>query len=342
LRPFSVLFLGVAVCGLGCRRHEAPASSTPAGSVPGAAASPSPNDDARPLPDPLPTIAARVNGQPIWIRIVLLYVQKTHGKEVIGNLDKPHVIREALERCIDRELLFQEALVQKLTPSDGEIQAAYERSRREYPNDEDWDKYLLGRHLTNDLYKAEIRTEKTVGLLMRQTVGNLTPVSDEEARKYFDAHPEVFETGERIRARRLIIKNPLLDAEGRSTLRAKLLPKVMMALKTTGDFVTVARRYSTEGSWQDAGKDVVLRREELAEPVAEAAFKLKPGEMTDFIDIQYGFELVKVEQRLPSEALTYDRAAPRLKKLLTEQRDQETLQKVLDPLRTKARIERFL
>jgi peptidyl-prolyl cis-trans isomerase C len=287
-------------------------------------------------------VAATVNGQPVWIRIVALYVQKTRPKQVLSAADRPVVFRGALERCIDRELLFQEALARHLAPPDAEVQAAYEKARLEHPNDDEWEAFLRGRHLTNDLFRMEIRTEKTVALLMRQEVQSVAPVTDEEARTYFATHPEVFETGERIRARRLEINNPLLNEAGRETLRRKLFPTIRMALKSTDDFETVARRYGTEGTYAEAGKPQILRRAELPEPVAEAAFKLKAGEMTDFIETSKGFEMVKVEERLPSEKLTYEQAAPRLRMLLGQQRTEESMQKTIDALRAKARIERFL
>ena len=331
-------FLGPCLLGVvlaaACRKAPQPNSeNSPSGPSPAAT---------RPLPDPLPNVAATVNGQPIWIRIVTLYVQKLHPHEVFSTAERAEAIRHALERCIDRELLFQEAVSRKLTPSESEIQAAYETARLDHPDDAEWENFLEGRHLTNDLFRVEIRTEKTVALLLREDIPPLPPISEVEARTYYDAHPSVFETGEQIRARQLVIENPLINSEARLKLRRELLPNVLQALRSTGDFVTVARRYGTQGSWEQAGQPLVLRRSQLPEAVADAAFKLKAGEMTDFIDTRHGFELVKVEERLPSQRLTYEEAAPRLKKLLSDQRSDEALQKKVEALRNKARIERFL
>jgi peptidyl-prolyl cis-trans isomerase C len=322
---------------VGCGRAPAPGAS-PRPSVSPA----SPETGPSPLPDPLPNIAGTVNGQPIGIRLVSLYIQKTRPKQVLSVAERAEVYRDALERCIDRELLFQDAVNRGLRPTDAEVQGAYDQARVKYPKDQDWVRSLETQHLSVEGFKMEIRTEKTVTLLLQQIAAGIPPVTDAEARAYYDQNPAVFETGEMIRARLIVIDNPLMGPAARATMREKLLPVFVHQLKSGVSFVTVAQRANTGGTWETAGQPVVLRRADLPENVANAAFSLKPGEMTDFIDTTHGFELVKVEERLPSEKLTYEQASPRLKKLLTEKRQTEALQKVVDALKAKARIERFL
>jgi peptidyl-prolyl cis-trans isomerase C len=325
------------LCGsLACGRGEKEASSI-------VTASPSPPPEAyRPLPDPLPNVAASVNGQPIWIRLVTLYVQKTRPKEVFSVEEKAKVYREALDRCIDRELLFQEALARGLSPSDHDVQETYDEARVKQPDDAGWAKFLEAQHLTPDGFKAEIRTEKTITLLLRQEGAKVPPVTEVETRAYFDQHPSVFETGERIRARTIVITNALMGPDARQKLSQRLLPVLMQRLKDGEDFVSVARRADTDHTWETAGQSTIFRRSELPEVVAARAFALKPGETTGFVSTPKGFELVKVEEKLPSERLTYEQAAPRLNQLLAAERYQNAMQKYADGLHAKARVEKFL
>src|SRR6185436_431579 len=87
-----------------CGGHEAPPAPPP----PAAATS---EDLDRPLPDPLPKIAARVNDEAIYTRRIQAISEPAlvQGKEPAEKA-RPAAYRNALSQLVVRELLFQEAL----------------------------------------------------------------------------------------------------------------------------------------------------------------------------------------------------------------------------------------
>jgi SurA-like N-terminal domain len=167
--------------------------------APGAAAAASPGsasaagDPARPLPSPVPEVVARVNGQPIQLAQILPLAREELSHVSVKDRDArmPAVLRHALERYIDRELLLQEALAHGVEADSRAVDWAYDQARREHPDDAAWAEYLADRGLDPQSFKAELRIQHTVSAFLAQE-GNGFPVSDDAARAAYEKDPASF------------------------------------------------------------------------------------------------------------------------------------------------------
>src|SRR5206468_3449262 len=152
-------------------------------------------DSAAPLPSPLPDILARVNGRPILARQVVPYAKRLFDRlerpKDEKERDKPRVLRQALREYIERELLLQTAVARGLQADDRTVQYAYDRARVDHPDEQDWTTFLASTGFEPQSYKAEIRTQATIQLLLERAAGEI-PVTDAEARKFYDAAPQEF------------------------------------------------------------------------------------------------------------------------------------------------------
>jgi hypothetical protein len=195
LRGRVAPFLLVLLLGA-CSRSENGSGPTP---TPGASLAASPGavsatpDPARPLPSPVPDVVARVNGEPIRLVQILPLAREELVHVSVKDRDarRPAVLRHALERYIDRELLLQEALAQGVKADTRAVDWAYDQARREQPDDEAWAEYLADRGLDPQSFKEELRIQHTVSALLER-VGNGFPVSDEEARAAYEKDPASF------------------------------------------------------------------------------------------------------------------------------------------------------
>jgi hypothetical protein len=151
-------------------------------------------DPARPLPSPVPEVVARVNGQPIRIRQILPMAKAELDRVSIAEREAktPEVMRRALGRYVDRELLLQEALVRGIRAETRDVDWAYDQMRGEYPDEPAWEEFLAGQGLDPRSFKVELRAQRTVAALLRQ-----------EAERRPELRPEEVERGlvERLRAR---------------------------------------------------------------------------------------------------------------------------------------------
>jgi len=145
------------------------ACSRPAGG-PAASASPASVDPGRPLPSPIPEVVARVNGEPIRIHQILPMAKAELDRVSVADRErkKPEVLRHALQRYVDRELLLQEALARGVTADARQVDWAYDQMRRDHPGDREWTDFLARQGMDPQSLRAELRARYTVEALLEQ------------------------------------------------------------------------------------------------------------------------------------------------------------------------------
>jgi hypothetical protein len=144
----------------------------------------------RPLPSPLPLVAARVNGQEISIRNVAIRVHESIELGKVSESRRNALFREALEQEVQRELLFQEAQRRGLTADTLAVQRAYDQLRGHYPDDEKWKAFLRSRSLDDNAYRLELRIRFTAeALLAAEAAQHQVSASDEEVLALYDSTP---------------------------------------------------------------------------------------------------------------------------------------------------------
>jgi peptidyl-prolyl cis-trans isomerase C len=131
---------------------------------------------------------------------------------------------------------------------------------------------------------------------------------------------------EEVRARHILVASEAVAKE------------IIADLKKGGDFATLAKAKSTDGSAKEGGDLGFFTREDMVPEFSEAAFGLKPTEFTqEPVKSQFGWHVIKLEQRRQT-------AAPALADMrdqLTSEMSQEMITKIVEDLRKTAKIEKF-
>jgi hypothetical protein len=155
----------------------------------------SPDDPTRPLPDPLPDVVARVNGETIHLAQVVPLARSELRQVLPAQRDAvtPRVLRLALQRYIDQELLLQEALALGVEADTPTVEREYDQARQEHPDEEEWAEFLGRLGFDPQSFKAALRIRHTVAALIEQEA-DVGPVGDDEARDLYEANPAAFAT----------------------------------------------------------------------------------------------------------------------------------------------------
>jgi peptidyl-prolyl cis-trans isomerase C len=114
---------------------------------------------------------------------------------------------------------------------------------------------------------------------------------------------------------------------------------VIEELKKGGDFAKLAQEKSTDPAGKTSGGDLgYFTKEEMVPDFADAAFKLKPGEVTQVpVHTQFGWHVIKLEDRRAAKPPTFDQVKPQLVRDV----GREVFEKKLNELKTAAKIEVF-
>ena len=147
--------------------------------APSAAATP-PADDA-PLPDPLPSIVARLDGEPIYLSQIVPLARAKLNKAQDQDAEKPVLMRQALREFIDRELLLKEALVRGAQADTRTVQLLYDAARADFPDEEKWKEHLYKKGLDPQTFKAELRAQQTIDVFLANEAGVQVSVDLQDA-----------------------------------------------------------------------------------------------------------------------------------------------------------------
>jgi parvulin-like peptidyl-prolyl isomerase len=102
-----------------------------------------------------------------------------------------------------------------------------------------------------------------------------TKASDAEIDAYLAAHPELDTKQTRAKAEEVLAK-----------------------LRAGADFAALAKEHSADPSNKDRGGDLGwFGRGMMVKPFEDAAFALKPGELSGIVETQFGYHIIKLEER---------------------------------------------
>lgn len=111
--------------------------------------------------------------------------------------------------------------------------------------------------------------------------------------------------------------------------------ELVKKLRGGADFVELAKKTST-GPSADAGGDLgYFSRGQMVKPFEDAAFALKPGQISDPVQTEFGWHIIKVEDRRNHPVPSFDEVKDQLMASLV----QNQLKTVVQSLRASAKIE---
>lgn len=149
--------------------------------------------------------------------------------------------------------------------------------------------------------------------------------SDAALKKYYDEQIGQIKPVEEVRARHILV-------EGEEDAK-----KIAARVKGGEDFAKIAKEISKDpGSGAEGGDLGFFTRDRMVPEFAEAAFAMKPGEISNPVKSQFGFHVIKVEERRQKPAPTFDQVKDRIAQALAGKAQTEYLQK----LRSEAKIEK--
>jgi len=117
-------------------------------------------------------------------------------------------------------------------------------------------------------------------------------VSDAEVQEYYDKNPPP------VRASHILVKTQGMSDEEKAEAKKKAEEILVEAKKPDADFAELARKYSDCPSKTKGGDlNFFPRRGAMVEPFAKAAFDMKIGDISDVVETQFGYHIIKLTDR---------------------------------------------
>jgi peptidyl-prolyl cis-trans isomerase C len=131
-----------------------------------------------------------------------------------------------------------------------------------------------------------------------KTVAKNVAVSDEDVKQYYEANKDKFKVPEQIRARHILVKVSPKATDAEKKQAKEKIEELRERLHKGEDFAKLASQYSDDlGTKKRGGDTDYFGRGKMVKPFEDAAFSLKPGEISDTVETRFGYHVIKVEDR---------------------------------------------
>ncbi len=341
MKPLCLFLLAAAlVPAAACKKSPAPAATTttPAPGAPGTpAATPAP---AKPVPAQLPEVVAKVNGQDVRKADFDMMVKDMElGQGPIPAERRDEVLRGTLDRLITYTVLSQEAKTRKVTATDAEIDDRLKQMQSQFPNEEAFKKALGERNMTIERLRSDTRDNLVISKMMDAEVAATPGASDAEAKEFYDKNPDKFKQGESLRASHILIRvDEGADAATKQKAKARI-DAILKRAKGGEDFAKLAKENSADGSAAQGGDLGFFPRGQMVPAFDQAAFALKPGEISDVVTTQFGYHIIKAVEHKEAATVPLPEVSERVKQFLSNQKKQAKADEFIASLKQKSKIE---
>lgn len=282
---------------------------------------------------PSDDVAFTVNGKAISNEIVDLYLQpELQRAQMMGQPLTPELeaqIRQQLiDQLIDRELLYQQAQQAHVTLEEAVIDSQMAQIQMD------------GINLSEKQVRELIKTDFVIRKYIEDEIQANIEISEEDARKFYDENLSEFEQSEQVKASHILVRSGQDDTpEQKAAARHKIDSLLVVARANPDSFAEIAKA-SSEGPSAPRGGDLgFFGRGQMVPPFEQAAFALKPGEISDVVETQFGYHIIKMFEKQEGEIVPFDSVKTDIQNYLRDQRTNEQISALLDSLRVKATIE---
>ena len=183
-------------------------------------------------------------------------------------------------------------------------------------------------------FKAALETFRNQSLARAAIDASLKDVtaSDEDAKKFYDEHPDQFTQPERVHVRHILISDDVTSADA--------IAKVQADLKAGVSFDEVAKSRSLCPSAAQGGDLGEVSKGQMVPEFEAAAFALKdPGDLSEPVKTQFGWHIIRLEGRTPSSLEPFDTVKPQLLQYLTTEKRNEAFKNVVEGLKKTYKVE---
>lgn len=240
--------------------------------------------------------AAAVDGKKITVDEVdeaLATFEKTGQYDQLASQQEPNAVRRQfqqgyLSQIVRRYVLDKEAEERDLEISPSEISEALDQIKADFPSEEEFQKAVDQQGLTDDQLHDLVRDQIVEDKLRQEISSDLQP-DDDELQSYYDRNAANYQE---TRASHILVA-----AEGLATDIATQLHNAKPD-EIDGLFAKLAKESSDDpGSAKKGGDLGFFAPGDLVPEFQEAADELDIGEVSDPVQSQFGFHVIRVTDR---------------------------------------------
>ncbi len=290
-----------------------------------------------------PAVVAKVNGDEILgsdleelVRAELNVIGNPEWNKLRGEY-RSELTLGRMNLLINSKLLYQQAAAAGTKATDAEVQAELDQIKKSYKSEAEMMESLARQNMDLSSLKKSVSENLTTSKYVEREIGKDFPVSEEELAKYYSGNSDEFRHPDIVRTSHILIR-PAGDSLEQDAAAKKQAEGIYARIKKGEDFAKLARENSADSSASRGGDVGFTARESLPPEYADAAFSLPVGEIR-IVRTPIGYHIMKVVDRKSQGTYSLEDVKQQLTDFLKNQKYQEQLNKLIERIREKAKIE---
>lgn len=276
---------------------------------------------------------------------------------VMSLMLKDRIVNElVLKTIINQEVKKRDIKVTK-----EEIEAKKAEIVEKLGSEEKVAELLKRNGISNKEYEKDISNEIKVDKLIEATKS--TKVSEKEVKDFYNQNKKDFNYPERVRASHILIevnpaqiKQEIISQDKKGELTSDEINKKTQevvdnkmnfakeirakAAKDPDNFASLAKQYSDDKASASKGGDLgFFTREAMVKPFSDAAFKLKPGTVSEVVVSDFGNHIIIVTDKAKAGIQPYEKMKDEILAYLEQKKKIDVLKDLLDGLKAESKIE---
>jgi len=246
-----------------------------------------------------------------------------------GDAEEGKVVAEVGGEKITLEKLDE--MIQDLPP---QFQAMAASRKGEFLDSVIDEKLLYAKALSENIDKdpkvkrqlEQISKQVVISELLRKEMEQKIRISDEDAKNYYEANKDQYTEQEKYRASHILV-----DTEQEAK-------DLIVRLNAGEDFAALAKEKSKCPSKEKGGDLGLASKGQMVPEFEAAALSLEPGKISDVVKTQFGYHIIRLEEKQPSKERSFEEVKEQVKQTLLPLKQKEYFEAMIKELKNKNKV----
>ncbi|MBN9680961.1 MULTISPECIES: peptidylprolyl isomerase [unclassified Corallococcus] len=255
---------------------------------------------------------------------------------------RAQLMKTALDTLIGEKLMESETQQLGITTTEAEVDELVQDvlKQNNVSDMSQFEQLLKNEGFTLAGYKDMLRKRVVRDKLLRMKVGPKVKVTEEDLKAAYTQYTRMESEDVEVHARHILVQvDAKATPEQVAAAKQKAEGIAQEARRPGMDFAALARARSEGPSASDGGDLGYFKRGVMVPAFEKAAFNLKEGEVSEPIRTNFGWHILKVEERRNIAVASFEEMKPKLESKLLNEKTEKFLDQYVQELRSKANVE---